>query len=63
MGRPSNIIVVSEDYRKLAEQFFTYQKAVGLYTQEQQSKVQLPERVFGVVGKARTVEHCPNPSP
>lgn len=29
MGRPSNIIVVSEDYRKLAEQFFTYQKRLG----------------------------------
>lgn len=29
MGRPSNIIVVSENYRKLAEQFFTYQKRLG----------------------------------
>lgn len=29
MGRPSNIIVVSEEYRKLAEQFFTYQKRLG----------------------------------
>lgn len=29
MGRPSNIVVVSEDYRKLAEQFFTYQKRLG----------------------------------
>jgi integrase/recombinase XerD len=29
MGRPSNIIVVSEDYRKLAEQFFSYQKRLG----------------------------------
>lgn len=29
MGRPSNIIVVSEVYRKLAEQFFTYQKRLG----------------------------------
>jgi integrase/recombinase XerD len=33
MGRPSNIIVVSEDYRKLAEQFFTYQKRLG-YTRK-----------------------------
>lgn len=29
MGRPSNIIVVSEDYRKLADRFFTYQKRLG----------------------------------
>lgn len=29
MGRPSNIVVVSADYQKLAEQFFTYQKRLG----------------------------------
>lgn len=29
MGRPSNIVVVSEDYRKLADRFFTYQKRLG----------------------------------
>jgi integrase/recombinase XerD len=29
MGRPSNIIVVNEDYRKLAESFYHYQKRLG----------------------------------
>lgn len=29
MGRPSNIIVVNTDYRKLAESFYQYQKRLG----------------------------------
>lgn len=29
MGRPSNIIVVTEDYQKLAESFYQYQKRLG----------------------------------
>jgi integrase/recombinase XerD len=29
MGRPSNIVVVTEDYRKLAERFYQYQKQLG----------------------------------
>lgn len=29
MGRPSNIIVVNTDYRKLAESFYKYQKRLG----------------------------------
>lgn len=29
MGRPSNIVVVTEDYQKLAESFYQYQKRLG----------------------------------
>ena len=29
MGRPSNIVVVDEDYRKLSESFYQYQKRLG----------------------------------
>ncbi len=29
MGRPSDIVVVNEDYRKLAESFYQYQKRLG----------------------------------
>jgi len=29
MGRPSDIIVVNEDYRKLSENFYQYQKRLG----------------------------------
>lgn len=38
MGRPSNIIVVSEDYRKLAENFYHYQKRLGYNPKSYQSK-------------------------
>lgn len=38
MGRPSNIVVVSEAYRKLAEQFFTYQKRLGYTPQSNKAR-------------------------
>ncbi|MBS1738204.1 MAG: tyrosine-type recombinase/integrase [Bacteroidetes bacterium] len=38
MGRPSNIIVVNEDYRKLAEKFYQYQKRLGYVPNSYQAR-------------------------
>jgi integrase/recombinase XerD len=38
MGRPSNIVVVSADYRKLAESFYQYQKRLGYVPNSYQAK-------------------------
>ena len=38
MGRPSNIVVVNADYRKLAESFYQYQKRLGYVPNSYQAK-------------------------
>ncbi len=38
MGRPSNIVVVNADYRKLAETFYQYQKRLGYVPNSYQAK-------------------------
>lgn len=38
MGRPSNIVVVNTDYRKLAETFYQYQKRLGYVPNSYQAK-------------------------
>jgi len=38
MGRPSNIVVVNEDYRKLAENFYQYQKRLGYTTNSNKAR-------------------------
>ncbi|MBO4234764.1 tyrosine-type recombinase/integrase [Riemerella anatipestifer] len=39
MGRPSDIIVVNEDYRKLAECFYQYQKRLGYNPKSNKSRL------------------------
>lgn len=38
MGRPSNIIVLNEDYKKLAESFYQYQKRLGYTSQSNKAR-------------------------
>jgi integrase/recombinase XerD len=38
MGRPSNIVVVNADYRKIAESFYQYQKRLGYVPNSYQAK-------------------------
>lgn len=38
MGRPSNIVVVNADYRKLADSFYQYQKRLGYVPNSYQAK-------------------------
>ncbi len=38
MGRPSNIVVVNTDYRKLADNFYQYQKRLGYVPNSYQAK-------------------------
>ncbi|MGH2644689.1 MAG: hypothetical protein ACRDE2_12120, partial [Chitinophagaceae bacterium] len=38
MGRPSNIVVVNEDYRKLAERFYRHQTMLGYVPHSTRSK-------------------------
>jgi len=38
MGRPSNIVVVNADYRKLADNFYQYQKRLGYSSEGNKSR-------------------------
>jgi len=38
MGRPSNIVVVNADYRKIAQTFYQYQKRLGYVPNSYQAR-------------------------